>query len=185
MDRQILEMAANHVTPVALELGGKSPNVVFPGADLDKALKRAVRRVPERGPDVLGGVAPPRARVYPRGLRAEGRGARGQNGARARAQGGLPDGTVVSRDQERSVLSYVALGKDEGAKLLVGGSKAEAPDLAAGNFVTPAIFDDVAPEMRIAREEIFGPVLTAGSFRTIDDLIDAANAVEFELLAGV
>ena len=91
----------------------------------------------------------------------------------------------MSRDQERSVLSYVALGKDEGAKLLVGGSKAEAPDLAAGNFVTPAIFDDVAPEMRIAREEIFGPVLTAGSFRTIDDLIDAANAVEFELLAGV
>jgi len=91
----------------------------------------------------------------------------------------------VSRDQERSVLSYVALGKDEGAKLLVGGSKAEAPDLAAGNFVTPAIFDDVAPEMRIAREEIFGPVLTAGSFRTIDDLIDAANAVEFGLLAGV
>jgi len=94
-------------------------------------------------------------------------------------------GSVVSRDQEKSVLSYVEVGVGEGAKLLVGGKKAEEPDLAAGNFVTAAVFDRAARDMRIAREEIFGPVLTASSFQTVDDLIDAANAVEFGLAAGM
>ena len=184
--RQILQMAAKHVTPVTLELGGKNPNIVFADADLDRAVKSVLFGAFQNAGQMCwaGSRLLVHESIHPDFVRKV-----ADRAAKMKLGPGLKEdsqmGPVVSRDQERSVLSYVAVGKDEGAKLLVGGSKAEAPDLAAGNFVTPAIFDDVAPNMRIAREEIFGPVLTAGSFRTIDDLIDAANAVEFGLAAGV
>jgi len=184
--RQILQMAAKHVTPVTLELGGKNPNIVFADADLDRAVKSVLFGAFQNAGQMCW--AGSRLLVH-ESIHADFVRKVADRAAKMKLGPGLKEdsqmGPVVSRDQERSFLSYVAVGKDEGAKLLVGGLKAEAPDLAAGNFVTPAIFDDVSPLMRIAREEIFGPVLTAGSFRTIDDLIDAANAVEFGLAAGV
>jgi acyl-CoA reductase-like NAD-dependent aldehyde dehydrogenase len=184
--RQILQIASKHVTPVTLELGGKNPNIVFADADLDKALKSTLFGAFQNAGQMCW--AGSRLLVH-ESIHADFVRKVAERAAKMKLGPGLKEdsqmGPVVSRDQERSVLAYVGVGVEEGAKLLVGGKKAEEPDLAAGNFVTPAVFDGVSPDMRIAREEIFGPVLTAASFRTIDDLIDAANAVEYGLAAGV
>ena len=184
--RQILQMAAKHVTPVTLELGGKNPNIVFADADLDRALKSTLFGAFQNAGQMCW--AGSRLLVH-ESVHAEFVKKVAERAAKMKLGPGLKEdsqmGPVVSRDQERSVLSYVEVGVGEGAKLVVGGRKSEEPDLAAGNFVTPAVFDEVGSGMRIAREEIFGPVLTASSFRTVDDLIDAANAVEFGLSAGV
>ncbi len=184
--RQILQMASKHVTPVTLELGGKNPNIVFADADLDKALKSTLFGAFQNAGQMCW--AGSRLLVH-ESIHADFVRKVAERAAKMKLGPGLKEdtqmGPVVSRDQEKSVLAYVGVGVEEGAKLLVGGKKAEEPDLAAGNFVTPAVFDGVSPDMRIAREEIFGPVLTAASFRTIDDLIDAANAVEYGLAAGV
>jgi len=94
-------------------------------------------------------------------------------------------GPLVSREQERSVLEYVEDGTRSGATLLVGGEKASAEDLRSGNFVMPTVFGAVSGDMRIAREEIFGPVLCAFDFRDEDGLVAAANATEYGLAAGI
>ena len=184
--RQILQMASKHVTPVTLELGGKNPNIVFADADLDKALKSTLFGAFQNAGQMCW--AGSRLLVH-ESIHADFVRKVAERAAKMKLGPGLKEdsqmGPVVSKDQEKSVLAYVGVGVDEGAKLLVGGTKSEEPELATGNFLTPAVFDGVATDMRIAREEIFGPVLTAASFRTIDDLTDAANAVEYGLAAGV
>ena len=184
--RQILQMAAKHVTPVTLELGGKNPNIVFADADLDRAVKSVLFGAFQNAGQMCW--AGSRLLVH-ESIHADLVRKVAERAAKMKLGPGLKEdsqmGPVVSREQEKGVLSYVHLGVEEGAKLLVGGRKSAEPELAAGNFVTPAVFDEVAPDMRIAREEIFGPVLTASSFATVDDLIGAANAVEFGLAAGV
>ena len=92
-------------------------------------------------------------------------------------------GPLVSKGHRETVLQYVALGEQEGAKLVLDGRKADAP--ASGNFLGPTIFTDVSPKMRIFREEIFGPVLTVTKFSTDDEALALANAVDFGLYAGV
>jgi aldehyde dehydrogenase (NAD+) len=94
-------------------------------------------------------------------------------------------GPVVSQAQEEQVLRYVALGKEEGATLLAGGEKAEDGELAKGNFVRPTVFADVTPDMTIAKEEIFGPVLSVLSFDDEEEAIDIANDTGFGLCAGI
>src|SRR3989454_1628746 len=184
--RQILEMAAKHVTPVTLELGGKNPNIVFPDADLDKALKSVLFAAYQNAGQMCwsGSRLLVHASIHDDFVKKV-----AERAAKMKLGPGLQEdsqmGPVVSREQERNVLAYVDVGTKEGAKLLVGGKKVTSGELAAGNFLAPAGFDDVRPEMRIAREEIFGPVLAAMSFTSVDDLIDAANAVEYGLAAGV
>lgn len=184
--RQVLEMAAKHVTPVTLELGGKNPNIVFPDADLDRALKGVVFGAYQNAGQMCW--AGSRLLVH-ESIHADFVKKVADRATKMKLGPGLKDdtqmGPLVSKDQEKSVLDYVAVGKGEGAKLVAGGARADAPDLAAGNFVLPTVFDGVAPDMRIAREEIFGPILAASSFKTTDDLLGAANAVEFGLTAGV
>ena len=184
--RQIMQMASKHVTPVTLELGGKNPNIVFSDADLDRALKSVLFAAFQNAGQMCW--AGSRLLVH-ESVHADFVRKVAERAAKMRLGPGIKEdsqmGPVVSKEQERSVLSYVEVGTGEGAKLLAGGKKVTDGELAAGNFVTPAVFDGVAPDMRIAREEIFGPVLAAMSFRTTDDLIDAANSVEYGLAAGV
>ncbi len=184
--RQILQMAARHVTPVTLELGGKNPNIVFPDADLDKALKGVLFAAFQNAGQMCW--AGSRLLVH-ESVHADFVRKVAERAAKTKLGPGLKEdtqmGPVVSREQERAVLGYVDTGTGEGAKLLTGGTKVTDGELAAGNFLAPAVFDGVTPDMRVAREEIFGPVLAAMSFRTVDDLIDAANSVEYGLAAGV
>lgn len=184
--RQIMQMAAKNVTPVTLELGGKNPNIVFPDADLDRAAKGVLFGIYQNA----GQMCWAGSRLFvEESIHADFVKTIAERAAKMRLGPGLAEGTqmgpLVSREHEKTVLSYVDVGVKEGAKLVVGGKKADAPELKDGNFVQPTIFDGVRPDMRIAREEIFGPVLAAASFQTVDDLIDAANSVEFGLYAGV
>lgn len=184
--RQILQMASKHVTPVTLELGGKNPNIVFADADQDRALKGALFAAFQNAGQMCW--AGSRLLVH-ESIHGDFVRSLADRAAKMKLGPGLREdsqmGPVVSRSQEEVVLSYVRLGIEEGANLLVGGTKAEDSELAVGNFVRPAIFDGVAPDMRISQEEIFGPVLTAASFRSVDELVDAANSVEYGLAAGV
>ncbi|HEV8594882.1 MAG TPA: aldehyde dehydrogenase family protein, partial [Thermoplasmata archaeon] len=173
-------------TPITLELGGKNPNIVFADADLDKALKGTLFAAFQNAGQMCW--AGSRLLVH-ESIHADFVKKVAERAAKMKLGPGLKEdtqmGPVVSRDQEKSVLGYVDVGVAEGAKLLAGGKKAAEGELASGNFVQPTVFDSVAPDMRIAQEEIFGPVLAAGSFRTMDDMLDAANGVDFGLTAGV
>ncbi|MBI4415672.1 MAG: aldehyde dehydrogenase, partial [Euryarchaeota archaeon] len=184
--RQIMAMAAKNVTPVTLELGGKNPNIVFPDADMDKATKGVLFGIYQNAGQMCW--AGSRLFVH-ESVHADFVKKVAERAAKMKLGPGLKEdtqmGPLVSRDHEKTVLSYIELGMREGARLVVGGKKAEDAELRGGNFVLPTIFDDVRPDMRIAREEIFGPVLAAASFKTLDDLLDAANAVEYGLFAGV
>jgi aldehyde dehydrogenase (NAD+) len=177
----IMKQAADTVTPVTLELGGKNPAVVFPDADLEAAaqwIDRAIFTnagqvcsaadrvvVHESVHDELVDRLIARADAYELGP-------------------GLDDpdmGPLASRDQFEKVSQYVELGKREGATLVTGGS---APD-RQGYFFEPTIFTDVAPDTRIAHEEIFGPVLAVTSFETEQEALEIANGVEYGLVSGV
>jgi len=182
----ILRASAGNLKRVSLELGGKSPNIVFADADLDQAVPGAAlaafgnsgqvcsagtRLFVERSiyDDFLERVA-----AFARGLSVG-------NGL----SDGVQLGPVVSKTQLDRVVDYFAIGRDEGARVLVGGERLVTGELANGYFVAPTIFTDVRDEMRVAREEIFGPVVSAIAFDDVDDLITRANATSFGLGSGV
>jgi acyl-CoA reductase-like NAD-dependent aldehyde dehydrogenase len=93
-------------------------------------------------------------------------------------------GAIVSKEQMETVLRYIEVGKGEGAKLVAGGERADI-GTGKGWFVKPTIFDDVDPKMKIAREEIFGPVLATIRFKDLDDAIAKGNATVYGLAAAV
>jgi betaine-aldehyde dehydrogenase len=94
-------------------------------------------------------------------------------------------GAIVHRRQYEKVLGYLALGREEGADVVVGGGPPEDPALANGMFVRPTLFDNVRPDSRLAQEEIFGPVLAAMPFDTYDEALTIANGVSLGLTASV
>ncbi len=94
-------------------------------------------------------------------------------------------GPVVNEDQLRTVMEYIEVGTQEGAKLLVGGERGKGDGLDKGLFVTPAIFDGVTNDMRIAREEIFGPVLAVMTFKDADEALRIANDSPYGLASAV
>lgn len=184
--KQIMQIAARHVRPVTLELGGKNPNIVFQDAKMDRALKGVLFGIFQNA----GQMCWAGSRLFVHESIRDGFLAKlAEATAKMRLGPGSKEetqmGPLVSRDQETSVLAYIEGGTRDGAKLLAGGRKADAPDLRPGNFVMPTIFDGVGRDMRIAREEIFGPVLCAFDFGDEDGLIEAANDTEYGLAAGV
>jgi aldehyde dehydrogenase (NAD+) len=94
-------------------------------------------------------------------------------------------GPVVNETQLQTVMKYVEIGKSEGAKIVAGGSRAQSGGLANGWYVQPTIFAEVEPGMRIAQEEIFGPVVAAIPFSSFDDAIEIANNVKYGLSASI
>jgi aldehyde dehydrogenase (NAD+) len=184
--KQIMQLAARNVTPVTLELGGKNPQIVFPDAKLDKALKGVLFGAFQNAGQMCW--AGSRLFVHD-SIRDEFLRKLVENVQKMKLGPGLREdtqmGPLVSREQEASVLEYIRAGAGEGATVLVGGKRAEASELNDGNFVLPTLFDDVDPSMRIAREEIFGPVLCAFDFTDADEAIAAANGTRYGLTAGV
>ncbi len=184
--RQIMQLAARNVTRVTLELGGKNPNIVFPDAKLDRALKGVMFGIFQNAGQMCW--AGSRLFVHET-VRDEFLKKLAESASKMRLGPGSKEdsqmGPLVSREQAASVLEYVESGTAEGATLLAGGRRAEAPELREGNFVLPTVFGDVEAGMRIAREEIFGPVLAAFDFTDEDEVVAAANASEYGLFAGV
>ena len=184
--RQIMKAAADKVMPVTLELGGKNPNIVLPDADLDRAVKGVLFGITQNAGQMCwaGSRLLVHESIHDGFLQKL-----AERMGKTRLGPGLDDqtqmGPLVSREQEESVLRYVHRGVEEGAKLVVGGKKVSEGGLAKGNFVQPTLFDAVTTDMVVGREEIFGPVLTASTFSTVDDLVAAANDSMYGLYAGI
>ena len=94
-------------------------------------------------------------------------------------------GCLVSRAQFDKVMGYIAAGKADGARLVAGGKKPDDPKLSNGFYIEPAIFAEVSPQMRIAKEEIFGPVLSVFKWREENEMFEAVNAVDYGLTASI
>src|SRR5436305_1593432 len=183
--RQLMARASKTLKKVSLELGGKSPNIVFADADLDAAARGALNAifygkgevcaagsrllVEESAHDELMSKVVERANKM---VAADPLHPKTRLGA------------IVSKDQMETVLSYIDAGKSEGAKLVAGGERADI-GTGKGYFVKPNIFDDVNPNLRIAREEIFGPVLATIRFKDAEDAIAKGNATVYGLAAAV
>jgi acyl-CoA reductase-like NAD-dependent aldehyde dehydrogenase len=184
--RHVMELAAAGLKRVALELGGKNPNIVFADADLDAAAMWAgIAAFSNAGQVCVSGSRLLTAQEIHDGLVK-----RVIDHTKALVMGDPTDektqlGPLVSRKQRDRVLEYVKVGVAEGAKLAYGGDVPTDPALARGNFIRPAIFDEVRPEMRIAREEIFGPVLAVMRFQDETQALALANGVEFGLAGAV
>jgi acyl-CoA reductase-like NAD-dependent aldehyde dehydrogenase len=182
--REIGAKAGRALKRVTLELGGKSPNIILPDADIDAAIKGSFQAIyfnsgqacnagsrlfvpAERFDEVMSGLA---------------------DAAKAAQLGpGLDPGTqlgpLVSAEQHERVLGYIDAGREEGAEVLAGGEAALTD--SGGYFVAPTLFATTSDELRISREEIFGPVLVASPYGTLEEVAERANASEYGLAAGV
>jgi acyl-CoA reductase-like NAD-dependent aldehyde dehydrogenase len=176
--------AAGTLKKVSLELGGKSPNIVFADADLDAAVKGAASGIFYGKGEVC--AAGSRVLVE-RGVHDAFVEALAERARRTAVGDPMAKGTrlgaIVSEAQLERVLRYIDTGKREGARLVAGGERVSVD--GGGNFVTATVFADVEPEMTIAREEIFGPVACVIAFDDVDDAIAKANDTEYGLAAGV
>src|SRR5437016_10748097 len=183
--KALMARAAKTLKKVSLELGGKSPNVVFADADLDAAARGGLNanlhgkgEVCAAGSRLLVEEPVHDALMVKITERANKMVAADPLHPKTRL------GALVSKEQMETVLSYIEAGKSEGAKLVAGGERADI-GTGKGYFVKPTIFDDVDPNMRIAREEIFGPVLATIRFDGADDAVAKGHATVYGLAAAV
>jgi acyl-CoA reductase-like NAD-dependent aldehyde dehydrogenase len=184
--RAVLDTAAENLTPTILELGGKNPFIVFDDADLDWAVTGAI----EGAFFNQGEACTAASRILV------------QEGVKDRfleklcpavealvVGDGLADGTdvgpMVTPQQRDRVLDYIRIGEEEGAKIVARGRLPDDPRLSDGYYVPPTVFDGVKNSMKIAQEEIFGPVTTVISFDDEAEAVKAANDTKFGLVAGV
>jgi len=181
----ILQQAAPNITRVSLELGGKSPNIIFADADLEKAVEGAVTSVfANAGQDCCA-----RSRAFVARSIAEEFDARVAARTKQLKLGDPLDettdmGPLISMKQRERVQGYIEVGSKEGARLLTGGAAPGGP-LAGGSYLEPAVFDRAGNRMRIAQEEIFGPVLTIIPFDDDDKVIGMVNDSPYGLSGSI
>jgi aldehyde dehydrogenase (NAD+) len=184
--QKVYESAARGLKRVTLELGGKSPNIVFEDAAIDDAVKGVVSGIfAATGQTCIAGsrllVQQSIHNEFIDKLVALASTARMGNPMNADTQ----VGPVTTRPQFEKILGYIDIAKGEGAKLVLGGAKATRPECGDGWFVEPTVFSGVNNQMRIAREEVFGPVLSIIPFRDDAEAIAIANDSPYGLAAGV
>jgi len=187
--RTVLKLAAEGgIKQVTLELGGKNPMIVFPDAEMEKAVESAVIGMNFHW--CQGQSCGSTSRLFlHRKIRDEFLDRLIQRTGRIRI--GLPldpqteMGCLVSKEQYDKSFRYIELGKKEGAVLAAGGSRPKGEIFTKGYFVEPTIFDRVEMSMRIAREEIFGPVLSVLTWENNEEVIKQANGVEYGLTASI
>jgi aldehyde dehydrogenase (NAD+) len=183
--RRVSELAATTVKQVALELGGKSANVILDDADLEKAVVDGMSKCylnSGQTCSALTRMLVPRASLA--AAEAIAAAVAGQVRVGDPFAAGTALGPLVSDVQRQRVRDYIARGVAEGAKLVCGGADAPA-DQPTGYFVQPTVFSEVTPQMTIAREEIFGPVLAILPYDDEDDAVRIANDSEYGLAGGV
>ncbi len=183
--QEIGKVAAEKVMPVTLEMGGKSPDIVFEDADLQAALPGVMMGfVANTGQVCLAGTRVIVQRsIYDQFCKM-------LAGAISMVPLGIDKpfpalGPIANQMQFEKVLSYFDVAKQDGAKLLAGGERATGEGLDGGFYIKPTVYADVNNQMRIAREEIFGPVGVVIPFDTEEEAIAIANDTEFGLAAGV
>jgi acyl-CoA reductase-like NAD-dependent aldehyde dehydrogenase len=183
--RRVMQACAENLVPVHLELGGKSPQVILRDAPLEKAIPTIVRGITLN----TGQICAAGSRVVV------------DESIRQRVVEGLAEGMgnvkvgpwyeqvdmgpLISAKQEQRVLSYLDSGRDEGADIVIGGGKLAGEGYDGGFFVQPTVFDNVGTDMRIAQEEIFGPVLSVLGADDEEEALRIANGTEYGLVASV
>jgi betaine-aldehyde dehydrogenase len=185
--RAIAKAAADRLKHVTLELGGKNACVIYPDADLEKAAQAAIDGmnftwcgqscgstsrlfIHSSVYDQVMKMALKRVEFYRPGLPTD---------------MATTMGCIVSKPQLDKIMSYIDIAKSEGATLVFGGSRPSSPELSRGLFVEPTIFTDVKQSMRIANEEVFGPVLAVLKWEDEEDLFDQINSVEYGLTGSI
>ncbi len=179
-------LAAKGIKKITLELGGKSANIVFDDADIDDAVKGVVSGIfAATGQTCIAGsralIHRPIHDQFIERLLALARMARMGDPLQASTQ----VGPVTTKPQYEKVLDYIRIAKQEGAVCRLGGAAADRPECGVGWFVEPTIFTGVDPAMRIAKEEVFGPVLSVIPFDDEDEAVSIANDTIYGLAAGV
>jgi acyl-CoA reductase-like NAD-dependent aldehyde dehydrogenase len=182
----VYELAARGLKHVTLELGGKSANIVFDDAEIDQAVKGVVSGIfAATGQTCIAGsralIHRPIMDRFVDELLALAKTAKMGNPLDM----GTQVGPITTRPQYDKVLDYIRIAKEEGALCRLGGAPAQRPECGSGWFVEPTIFTGVKPEMRIAQEEVFGPVLSIIPFDNEDDAVRIANGTVYGLAAGV
>ena len=181
----VMKLAADHVCPVVMELGGKSPNVVFADADFDLTIPGVANAIFQNAGQTCSAGS---RLLVERAAHDKVVDLLSTKARSMRLGPGVEDpdmGPVISKTQFEKVLDYVSTGKGEGARVAAGGQKASGPGLDDGYFVEPTLLAGVQPGMRVHDEEIFGPVLAITPFDDLDDVVRMANQTEYGLLAGV
>jgi aldehyde dehydrogenase (NAD+) len=181
----VAKMAADNVVPVVMELGGKSPNIVFADADLDTTAQGVANAIFQNaGQTCSAGSRLLVQREAHDELLARLR----QRAGSMRVGPGVSDpdmGPIISKKQLETVEGYVRIGEGEGARVAAGGSRPTDASLGNGFFLEPTLLDGVSPGMRVAEEEIFGPVLAIITFDGIEEAIEIANRSQYGLVAGI
>jgi aldehyde dehydrogenase (NAD+) len=183
---KIYAQAARTMKRVTLELGGKSPNIIFDDCDFDQAAAGVVSGIfAAAGQTCIAG-----SRLLVQNSikdklvqRVAEIGATARKGNPMLAETNI--GPITTQAQYQKILDYIEIAKKEGARCILGGGPATEEGLTGGQFVQPTIFVDVTPQMRIAREEVFGPVLSVIGFEDEDEAVRIANDTIYGLAAGV
>jgi acyl-CoA reductase-like NAD-dependent aldehyde dehydrogenase len=182
----VIKLAPMSIKPVTMELGGKSANIVFADAHFENAIKGVVSGIFAATGQTC--VAGSRALVQ-RSILEEFVDKFVAFAKTARMGDPLDRttqvGPITTRPQFAKVLEYIDIAKNEGARCVLGGRAADRPECGDGWFVEPTVFTDVRPSMRIAQEEVFGPVLAIIPFDDDDEAIEIANGSIYGLAAGV
>ena len=185
--RAIARAGAERLKHVTLELGGKNACIIYPDADMDKAIPAAVNGMNFTW---CGQSCGSTSRLFVHESIHD-QVVEGMLKAIRHYQPGIPTdmattmGCIVSQQQHEKIMSYIALGQQEGATLAYGGQRPSDPALAKGWFVQPTVFTNVTQKMRLANEEIFGPVLSVINWRDEAEMIEQVNAVEYGLTASI
>ena len=180
---RVMRAAARNLVPVHLELGGKSPQIVFDDANFAQAV-----------PEIVRGLTFNAGQTCAAGTRVlVQRGSRDRlvealaTALAATRLGGWDDeadmGALINRTQQERVLEHIGNARAEGARLVCGGGRPAGERYESGFFVAPTLFDRVDPAMRLAREEVFGPVLAVLEFDDLDEAVEIANGTRFGLVA--
>ncbi|HEX3509509.1 MAG TPA: aldehyde dehydrogenase family protein [Solirubrobacteraceae bacterium] len=182
--REIGSKAGRALKRITLELGGKSPNVILPDADIEAAVRGSFQAIYFNS----GQACNAGSRLFVPADRFDEVMSQLAAAAQATKLGpGLAAdtqlGPLVSAEQQERVLGYIAAGREEGAEVVTGG-EATLPD-SGGYFVSPTLFSTTSDDLKISREEIFGPVLVASPYDTLEEVADRANAGDYGLAAGV
>ncbi len=178
--REVGRIAAERIIPLTLELGGKSPNLVFSDADMAQAVPGSMRAfVTNAGQVCMAGTR----LLLQKEIHDEFVAALSQ--AIQAVKPGQVIGPLTTEDQYRKVQEYYGIAREEGATAVAGGDLPEDPDLAGGWFVAPTIYTGVRNDMRIAQEEIFGPVVSVIPFADEEEAIEIANDTSYGLAAGL
>jgi len=181
----VAKMAADNIVHVVMELGGKSPNIVFADADLDSTVTGVANAIFQNAGQTCSACS---RLLVERKAHDELVARLTERAQQMRVGPGVSDpdmGPIISKKQLETVDNYVKIGEREGARVAAGGSRPSDTSLSKGYFYQPTLLDRVSPDMRVAQEEIFGPVLAIISFDDLEEAITIANGSQYGLIAGI